>query len=144
MIASVHSNLNMSEERAMARLLRAIENPYTTILGHMTGRLLLSRKGLSVDYKKIIDACASNSVVIELNAHPRRLDMRWQWIGYALKKNILISINPDAHSIDEFDNIRYGVLAAQKGMLTRQNNLSSFSLTEFQKYLNVVKKKKIR
>ena len=142
-IASVHSNLKMSEDKAMMRLLKAIENPYTTILGHMTGRLLLSRKGFPLDHKKIIDACAANHVVIELNAHPRRLDMRWQWMEYALKKNVLISIDPDAHSVDEFDNNRYGVLAAQKGMLTKENNLSSFSLIEFEKFLKENKKKKM-
>ncbi|CAN5166001.1 helix-hairpin-helix domain-containing protein [soil metagenome] len=134
-IASVHSNLKMGEEKSMPRLLKAIENPYTTILGHMTGRLLLSRSGFKVDYKKIIDACAANDVVIEINAHPKRLDMRWQWIQYALDKNILLSIDPDAHSIEEFNNIRYGVLAAQKGMLTKDRNLSSFSLKEFEDFL---------
>src|ERR1700733_6522219 len=72
-IASIHSNLKMTEEKAMLRLIKAIENPYTTILGHLTGRLLLSRKGYPVDHKKIIDACAENNVVIEINAHPRRL-----------------------------------------------------------------------
>ncbi len=141
-IASVHSNLKMSEEKAMRRLLKAIENPFTIILGHMTGRLLLSRKGFPVDHKQIIDACAANDVVIELNAHPRRLDMRWQWIEYALSKNVMISINPDAHSIEEFNNTRYGVLSAQKGMLTKKNNLSSFSLPEFEKFLKEVKKRK--
>jgi DNA polymerase (family X) len=139
-IASVHSNLKMNEEKAMGRLLKAIENPYTTILGHMTGRLLLSRKGYSVDYKKIIDACATNKVVIEINAHPRRLDMRWQWIEYALSKNVLLSIDPDAHSIPEFENTRYGVLVAQKGMVTAKNNLSSFSLNEFENYLTANRK----
>ena len=69
--------------------------------------------------------------------------MRWQWIEYALKKNVMISIDPDAHSIEEFDNTRYGVLSAQKGMLTKENNLSSFSLIEFEKFLKEVKKKKI-
>nr|MBA2562377.1 DNA polymerase/3'-5' exonuclease PolX [Chitinophagaceae bacterium] len=141
-IASVHSNLKMSEEKAMRRLLKAIENPFTIILGHMTGRLLLSRKGFPVDHKQIIDACAANDVVIELNAHPRRLDMRWQWIEYALNKNVMISINPDAHSIEEFNNTRYGVLSAQKGMLTKKNNLSSFSLPEFEKFLKEIKKRK--
>ncbi len=141
-IASVHSNLKMNEEKAMKRLLTAIENPYTIILGHMTGRLLLSRNGFPVDYKKIIDACAANHVVIELNAHPRRLDMRWQWLQYALEKDVLISIDPDAHSIDEFHNTRYGVLAAQKGMLTKEQNLSSFSLDEFEKFLSEIKKRK--
>jgi len=138
-IASVHSNLKMNEQKAMMRLLKAIENPFTTILGHMTGRLLLSRKGYSVNYKKIIDACAANKVVIEINAHPRRLDMRWQWIEYALSKNVLLSIDPDAHSIGEFQNIRYGVLVAQKGMVTAKNNLSSFSLKEFENYLTMIK-----
>jgi DNA polymerase (family X) len=138
-IASVHSNLKMNEQKAMTRLLKAIENPFTTILGHMTGRLLLSRKGYSVDYKKIIDACAENKVVIEINAHPRRLDMRWQWIEYALSKNVLLSIDPDAHSIGEFQNTRYGVLVAQKGMVTAKNNLSSFSLKEFEDYLTMIK-----
>jgi DNA polymerase (family 10) len=140
-IASVHSNLKMSEDKAMMRLLNAIENPYTTILGHMTGRLLLSRKGFPVDYKRIIDACAANNVVIEINAHPRRLDMRWQWIEYALSKNVLLSIDPDAHSIPEFENTRYGVLVAQKAMVTKRNNLSSFSLSEFENFLKEKSKK---
>jgi DNA polymerase (family X) len=134
-IASVHSNLKMTEEKAMQRLLAAIENPYTTILGHMTGRLLLSRKGYPVNHQKIIDACAANKVVIELNAHPRRLDMDWRYIKAALAKNVLISINPDAHSIEGYADCRYGVLAAQKAGLTARQNLSSFSLVEFEKYL---------
>ena len=134
-IASVHSNLKMSEEKAMLRLMHAIENPYTTILGHLTGRLLLSRKGYPVDHKKIIDACAANQVVIELNAHPSRLDMDWRYIDYALEKNVLISIDPDAHSLDGFDDIRYGVLMAQKAMVGKKNNLSSFSLVELEAFL---------
>lgn len=120
----------------MKRLLTAIENPYTTILGHMTGRLLLSRKGFPVDHKKIIDACAANNVAIEINANPHRLDMRWQWIGYALSKNVLLSINPDAHSIAEFTNTKYGVLVAQKAMVTAANNVSSFSLEQFEKFIH--------
>ncbi|MEO6637501.1 MAG: helix-hairpin-helix domain-containing protein [Ginsengibacter sp.] len=141
-IASVHSNLKMTEEKAMTRLLKAIENPYTTILGHMTGRLLLSRKGYPIDHKKIIDACAAHDVVIEINAHPRRLDMAWQWLEYALSKGILVSIDPDAHAIEEFGNTKYGVLVAQKGMVTAKNNLSSFSLSEFEKFLQNRKTKK--
>ena len=134
-IASVHSNLKMSEEKAMMRLMNAIENPFTNILGHMTGRLLLSRNGYPVDHKKIIEACAANNVVIELNAHPRRLDIDWRWIDYALEKNVLISINPDAHSTDGFNDCRYGVLVAQKTGLTKEKNLSSFSLQEFDKFV---------
>jgi DNA polymerase (family 10) len=139
-IASVHSNLKMSEEKAMMRLLKAIENPYTTILGHMTGRLLLSRPGYPVDHKKIIEACADNKVTIELNAHPRRLDMDWRWIGYALEKGILISIDPDAHSTEGYKDVRYGILAAQKAGLTPEKNLSSFTLTQFREFLAARKK----
>ncbi|GAB2815036.1 helix-hairpin-helix domain-containing protein [Ferruginibacter profundus] len=138
-IVSVHSNLKMSEEKAMMRLLNAIENPYTTILGHMTGRLLLSRKGYPVDHKKIIDACAANHVAIELNAHPSRLDIDWRHIDYALQKNVLISIDPDAHTIEGFDDIKYGVLAAQKAMVTKEQNLSSFGLKAFEGYLEKVR-----
>lgn len=141
-IASVHSNLKMNEEKAMMRLVNAISNPYTTILGHMTGRLLLSRRGYPVDYETIIEACAKHNVVIELNAHPRRLDMDWKWIDVALEKGVLISIDPDAHSIDEFENIKYGVLAAQKGGLTKEKNVSSYSLQQFEEFLKNQKRKR--
>lgn len=141
-IASVHSTLKMTEEKAMARLLKAIENPYTTILGHMTGRLLLSRNGYPVDHKKIIDACAANNVVIELNAHPRRLDIDWTWLHYAIEKNVLISIDPDAHSIEGFHDTYYGTLAAQKGGITKANNLSSFSVEMLNTFLAERKKQK--
>jgi DNA polymerase (family 10) len=134
-IASVHSILKMTEEKAMQRLITAIENPHTTILGHMTGRLLLSRKGYPVDHKKIIDACAANNVVIELNAHPSRLDIDWRQIDYALEKNVLISIDPDAHTIEGFKDTRYGVLAAQKAMVTKEQNLSSMGLAEFESFV---------
>lgn len=141
-IASVHSNLKMNEEKAMMRVLNAIENPYTTILGHMTGRLLLSRAGYPLDHKKIIDACVANSVVIELNAHPRRLDIDWRWIPYALDKGALISIDPDAHELSGYNDIKYGVLAAQKGRLTNSRNLSSFTLSEFEEYIMDVRMEK--
>lgn len=134
-IASIHSNLQMNEEKAMMRLLNAIRNPYTTILGHMTGRLLLSRPGYPVDHVTIIEACVEYKVVIELNAHPRRLDIDWRWIDIALEKGALISIDPDAHSTEGYEDCRYGVLAAQKGGLTAKKNLSSFSLKEIEEYL---------
>ena len=141
-IGSVHSNLKMTEEKAMMRLMKAIGNPYTSILGHMTGRLLLSRSGYPVDHKKIIEACAANNVVIELNAHPRRLDMDWRWIGYALDKNVLISIDPDAHSTEGYHDCRYGVLAAQKAGVTGRQNLSSYSLQEFEQFVATQKAKR--
>ena len=139
-IASVHSNLKMTEEKAMARLLKAIENPYTTILGHMTGRLLLSREGYPLNHFKIIDACAACNVVIELNANPNRLDMDWKYINYALKKNVLISIDPDAHSVKGMDDTRFAVLVAQKAGMTKGQNLSSFNLAMFEQFLASIKK----
>jgi DNA polymerase (family 10) len=142
-ITSVHSNLKMNEEKAMARLLKAIANPYTTILGHMTGRLLLSRKGFPVNYDTIINACARHNVVIELNAHSRRLDMDWRQIPKAIEKGVLISIDPDAHAVNAFGDIRYGVLAAQKGGLTKENNLSCFSLQQFEVFLEKQKEKRL-
>jgi DNA polymerase (family 10) len=135
-ITSIHSNLKMTEEKAMARLLKAIEHPSTTVLGHLTGRLLLSRKGYPVDHQKIIDACKANEVVIELNAHPRRLDIDWRFIQQALDKGVLISIDPDAHAIEGYKDVKYGVLAAQKGGLTKERNLSSFSRVELEQYLS--------
>lgn len=141
-IASIHSNLKMNEEKAMMRLVNAISNPFTNILGHMTGRLLLSRNGYPVEHKKIIDLCAEKNVVIELNAHPRRLDIDWRWIDYCLEKNVLISIDPDAHALEGYNDTRYGVLAAQKAGASSLQNLSSFSLVEFESWLEVQRKKR--
>jgi len=140
-IASVHSNLKMSEEKAMERVLTAVRNPYTTILGHPTGRLLLSRKGYPLDHKKVIDTCAAHNVVIEINAHPRRLDLDWKWIAYALEKGVILSINPDAHSVDGYKDTYYGVMIAQKGGLTAHHNLSSFTLGQFEAFLGKYRSK---
>jgi len=134
-IASIHSNLKMSEEKAMQRILKAIENPYTRILGHPTGRLLLSRQGYPIDHEKVIDACIANKVVIEINAHPRRLDIDWKWIMKAQDKGAILSINPDAHHVDGYKDVRFGVLASQKGCLKRTSNLSSYTLAEFEDFL---------
>ncbi|MGI9137595.1 MAG: helix-hairpin-helix domain-containing protein, partial [Sediminibacterium sp.] len=141
-IASIHSNLKMTEEKAMMRLLNAVSNPYTSILGHPTGRLLLSRKGYPVNHEQLIEACANHNVVLELNAHPRRLDMDWRYIHLALKQDVLISINPDAHAIEGFDDCTYGVWVAQKGGLTAANNLSSFSLSEMMEFVEFQQSKR--
>ncbi len=134
-IASVHSNLKMDEEKAMKRLINAVENRYTTILGHPTGRLLLSRRGYQVDYKKLIDACVANNVAMEINANPLRLDMDWTWIQYGMKKNLMISINPDAHNLRGIQDIHYGVLAARKGGLLKNNCLNSYTIAEFEGWI---------
>jgi DNA polymerase (family 10) len=141
-IASVHSNLKMTEEKAMMRLLNAINNPYTSILGHPTGRLLLSRKGYPVNHEAIIEACAENNVVIELNAHPRRLDMDWRYLEAAIEKDVLISIDPDAHAIEGFDDCKYGVLVAQKAGIRPSHNLSSFSLAEMMEFIEYQQSKR--
>ncbi len=133
-IASVHSNLKMNIEKATSRILKAIENPHTTILGHPTGRLLLSRAGYPIDYQRVIDACAANKVAIEINAHPYRLDLDWRWISYAIEKKVLLSINPDAHSKEGIELIKYGVNVARKGGLEAKNCLSAFSRVELEEY----------
>jgi DNA polymerase (family 10) len=128
-VASVHSNLKMDKDKATARVIKAVENPYTTILGHPTGRLLLSRKGYELDYEKVIDACAANNVVIEINANPFRLDLDWRWCQYAIERGVLLSINPDAHRVEGFRDMEYGVLSARKGGVTKENCLNAFDLT---------------
>ena len=135
-VASVHSGLKMDETKAHLRLKTAIENPYTTILGHMTGRLLLMREGYPINHEYIIDACADNGVAIELNAHPYRLDIDWRWIYYAQNKGVMISINPDAHEKSGYHDMYFGVLAARKGGLITSNTLNALGLEEFQSYLN--------
>ncbi len=143
-IASVHSNLKMTEDKAMSRLLNAIANPFTTILGHPTGRLLLSRAGYPVNHEKIIDACIAHNVVIEINAHPRRLDLEWFWVPYAIEKGAMLSIDPDAHWIAGFDDVKYGVLAARKGGLSAEYNLSSMTLAAFESFIAEQKKKPLK
>ena len=134
-IASIHSHLKMDESKATQRLIHAIENPYTTMLGHPTGRLLLSRAAYPIDHAKVIDACAANGVAIELNANPYRLDLDWQWIPSALEKGVFISINPDAHSKKGVHDMKFGTFAARKGMLTKHYCLNAMSLSEFEAWL---------
>ncbi len=134
-IASIHSNLRMDESKATNRLIKAIENPFTTILGHPTGRLLLSRPGYPIHHKAVIDACADNKVAIELNANPYRLDLDWSWIPYALEKGVWISINPDAHSLSGIRDIRYGVAAARKGGLEAAQCLNCLTTKDFDNWI---------
>lgn len=134
-VASVHSNLTMSLEKATTRLLRAIENPYTTILGHPTGRLLLSREGYPIDHKVIIDACAAYNVVVEINASPWRLDLDWRWISHCMEKGVMLSINPDAHAMEGYLDMHYGVANARKGGLTKDMTFNALSLEQIESYL---------
>ncbi|GAB3551769.1 helix-hairpin-helix domain-containing protein [Spirosoma fluminis] len=134
-VASVHQTLTMSLEKATTRLLRAIENPYTTILGHPTGRLLLAREGYPIDHRVVIDACAEHQVVIEINASPYRLDIDWRWIDYAMEQGVLLSINPDAHDLAGLLDMHYGVAIGRKGGLTKPMTFNALSLAEMGAYL---------
>ena len=134
-IASVHQNLNMTEEKAMERILNAVQNPHTTILGHPSGRLLLSRKAYPLNYPRLIEACKAHQVVMEINAHPRRLDLDWNWVGSAISAGVMLSIDPDAHSLQGIEDIRFGVLSAQKAGLQAEHNLSSMNLGDFRTFL---------
>ena len=141
-IASIHSGLNMNREKATDRLLKAVRNPFTDILGHMSGRLLLRREGYPLDYETVLNVCAEEEIVIEINANPHRLDMDWMHIPYALEKGLMLSINPDAHSIQGMDDIRYGVYASRKGGLPGEKNLSSMPLGEFEDWIAGRKERK--
>ena len=126
----------MDEKRATERLIKAVENLYTTILGHPSGRLLLSRPAYPIDYIKLIDACAANGVCIELNAHPYRLDLDWRWIPHCMNKGVKISINPDAHRVEGLDDMRYGMLAAQKGGLKKEFLFNAMDKDTFERFLS--------
>ena len=139
-IASVHANLQMDEQKAMERVITAIQNPYTTILGHSTGRILLRREGYPLDMKEVINQCAENQVVIEINASPYRLDLDWRWVHYALEKGVKLSINPDAHDVEHYDFVKYGIGIGRKGGLTKEQNLNSLSVSELDAFF---KKKKL-
>jgi DNA polymerase (family 10) len=133
-VSSVHSILNMDIQRATERLIRAISNPYTTILGHPTGRLLLRREGYPIDHRAIIDACAQHHVVIEINANPWRLDLDWRWVRYAMDQGVILSINPDAHEMEGYADMKYGVLVGRKGGLTKEMTLNALSGDEIAAY----------
>lgn len=134
-IASVHSKFNMSETEMTGRVIRAIRNPHVTMLGHATGRLLLSRDGYPIDMRKVIDAAAESGTMIELNAHPYRLDLDWRLGPYAKEKGVSISINPDAHSTGGIGDVAYGVGAARKGWFTKGEVFNTKSAAEVRKAL---------
>jgi len=132
-VASVHSNFGLSESAQTARIIKAIENPYTTILGHPTGRLLLTREAYKIDLTAIIDAAAENNVVIEINAHPQRLDLDWRYVKYARDKGVLFSISPDAHHTTDLEYTRFGVGVARKGWLSKERVINTMSVVDIRK-----------
>lgn len=134
-VASVHSQFNLSEADMTKRIIKAIENTFTDLLGHPTGRLLLSRDSYKVEVKKIIDACAANDVAIEINSNPRRLDLDWRWIYYARNKGCKFSINADAHSTDDILYTNYGISIARKGGVQKKEVINCFDIDDFKKFL---------
>ena len=135
-VASVHSRFRLEREAQTERILRAVANPHTTILGHLTGRQLLRRKGYSVDIERILAACAEHGVAVEINANPWRLDLDWRWHARALELGCLFSINPDAHSVAELDLTRWGVAMARKGGVPRERVLNCLDRRAFAKFLD--------
>lgn len=116
-VASVHSQFSMSREAMTARVIRAVENPRTTILGHPTGRLLLQREGYAMDMEAVLRAAARAGTIIELNANPRRLDVDWRHGGLLRDLGARVAINPDAHDVAGIDDLSYGLLMARKALL---------------------------
>lgn len=127
-VSSVHSSFSQSVEEMTTRIIKAIEHPATTMLGHLTGRLLLKRDGYEVDARKVVDAAIANEVIVELNANPYRLDMDWRLWKSAAEKGLLTSINPDAHAPEHFAFVEAGINVARKGWLTAGNVINTLSL----------------
>ena len=134
-VVSVHSSFGQEEDVMTARIVRALENPRSTMLGHLTGRLLLEREPYRVDIAKVIDAAIANGVVIELNANPHRLDMDWRHWRRAAERGLECSINPDAHGTQGLEFVRAGINSARKGWLTRKSVVNTLALKPMEAWL---------
>lgn len=141
-VASVHTAFTLDEKTMTRRICRAMENEHVTMIGHLTGRLLLKRDGYAVDHARIIDCAAETRTVIELNCNPQRLDMDWRWWKRARDKGVLCSINPDAHSTGGIHYLGIGVRLARKGWLRRQDVLNTRTLAEITAFLDTPKAKR--
>lgn len=130
-VASVHSHFELTEEEQTARVCRALENPHVDMLGHPTGRLLLARDPYPIDLDRVLDAAAEQGVVVEINAHPRRLDLDWRWHQAAVERGVRLSINPDAHGVETIDYIAAGVEVARKGWVTSDDVVNTLSANGF-------------
>jgi DNA polymerase (family 10) len=121
---------NLPEAEMTQRIIRAIENPHVTMLGHLTGRLLAQRPSYAVNIPAVIDAAAETGTIIELNASPWRLDMDWRWWKLAKERGVKCSINPDAHSVHGLKDVVFGIRSARKGWLTREDVVNCLTLDE--------------
>lgn len=138
-VASVHSSFNLTKDEMTRRICRAMENPYVTMLGHVTGRLLLKREPYAVDHAKIIDCAAETRTIIELNCSPLRMDMDWRWWKQARDKGVLCSINPDAHSTARLHHIGLGIRLARKGWLRKQDVFNTRTVGQVEAFLKTPK-----
>lgn len=129
-IASVHSKFKLDRRAQTQRVCRAVENPHTSILGQMTGRLLRKREGYDIDIEEVLRACTRHKVAAEINANPHRLDLDWRWHERALEMGCMFSINPDAHKSSELDLVSYGVTMARKGGVPAERVINCLDLTE--------------
>src|SRR2546421_10633093 len=133
-VASIHSNFNLSPEGQTRRMLRAISNPYVNIIGHPTGRILLGRAGYTLDMEAVIDAAAAQGVSIEINASPSRLDLDWRLVRRARDRGMKIPIDPDAHTLDGLDDMRYGIGIARKGWLSADDVVNAMKTEALLKF----------
>jgi DNA polymerase (family 10) len=134
-VASVHSNFKLNETDMTKRILKALKNKFVTMLGHLTGRLLLERDGYALNQIEIINAAADYGKIIEINAHPMRLDLDWRMVKYAVRKGVLVSINPDSHVASSLTDVRYGVGIARKGWCKKEDVLNTRPVKDIEKYL---------
>lgn len=138
-VASVHSSFTLGETAMTDRIIRAMENPYVTMIGHLTGRLLFSREPYAVNVPAILEAAAATKTLIELNANPRRLDLDWRWWPLAKEKGVRCVINPDAHRTSGFQHLAFGVDSARKGWLTKNDVVNTLPLEKVIDVLNMKK-----
>lgn len=134
-VASVHSSFGLSEDDMTKRIIAAIENPHVTMVGHLTGRILLRREPYAVNIGKIVDAAIANNTIIEINAHPSRLDMDWRYWRRATDKGLLTSINPDAHEKAGLQHYVAGVNCARKGWITPESVVNTWPLSKIREFL---------
>src|SRR5215471_6230808 len=141
-VASIHSQFNLSPQEQTERMLRAIANPYVDIIGHPTGRILLGREGYTLDLEAVIDAAAAHGVCIEINAHPSRLDLDWRLLHRGRDRGMKIPVDPDAHALTGLDDMRYGIGVARKGWLRREDVLNTLASEEIRAFFKKRRSKK--
>ncbi len=134
-VASVHSVFNLSESEMTQRVIRALENPFVTMLAHPTGRLLLKRDPYQIDIPAVLDAAARTGTWVELNAAPKRLDLDWRWWPLAKQKGVKCVINPDAHRTERLQDLWFGIGIARKGWLTKDDVVNCLPVGKIEKAL---------